>query len=87
MPAVATRNLYSGVPGTWLFENRFFQLTDQDDNEGKTFLLQYLANTPKGYRKNIQYHTTVLQGKAREKWEISLLNFERFCRLCNNCAY
>jgi hypothetical protein len=61
--------------GTSLFKKRFFQLPDQDHSKGKTFLLQYLATNPKEYGKNIQHHTPVLQGKAREKRRNQFIEF------------
>lgn len=42
------------------YDRRFFQLLDQDEAEGKTFVVQYFANNRKDYERYIQYHVPAL---------------------------
>ena len=59
--------------GHWLCE-----LLDQDDSEGKTFVVQYFANNYKDYDKYIQDHSTGFYNMAIEKWGN---HFIEFCTL------
>jgi hypothetical protein len=64
------------VFGTGLFyEHRFFELPEQDETEGKTFIKQYFANNGKDYDKYIQHHAPGLRDKAIEKWGNKFIAF------------
>jgi hypothetical protein len=67
------------ILGTGLFyEHRFFELLEQDETDGRTFVIQYFANTRKDYDTYIQHHAPVLRDKAIKKWGNQFIAFRTF---------
>ena len=64
------------VMGAGLFyEHRFFELVEQDESEGKTFVVQFFAKARKDYDKYIQHHAPALRDKTIEKWGDHFVTF------------
>lgn len=64
------------ILGTGLFyEHRFFELLEQDETEGRTFVIQYFAYSRKDYDKYIQHHAPALRDKAIKKWGNQFIAF------------
>ena len=64
------------VMGTGLFyEHHFFQLLEQDESEGKTFVVQFFANIFDDYKKYIQLYASGLRNKTMGKWGNQFIAF------------
>jgi len=46
----------------------FFKLLEQDESEGKTYVIQYFALKKEDYEEYILHHAPVLWEKAFLKW-------------------
>ena len=64
------------IMATGLFyEHRFYQLLEHDDEEGKTFVTQYLAKTKEDYDKYLQHFAPLLREKSFQKWGDQVIGF------------
>ena len=64
------------IMATGLFyEYRFYQLLEQDEEEGKTFVIQFLANAKSDYDKYILDFAPQLRAKGLEKWGDQIIAF------------
>jgi len=64
------------VISTGLFtEYRFYKLLDHDDEEGKIFVTQFLANNRQDYDTYIKLFSPILRKKALEKWGDKAVSF------------
>lgn len=64
------------IMATGLFENyRFCHLLDHDDDEGKTFTLQFSISSLAKYEKFLEIHDEGLRQKAFQKWGERFLAF------------
>lgn len=57
-------------------EYRFYKLLDHDDNEGKIFVTQFLANSRQEYDTYIKQFSPILRNKALEKWGYKAVTFQ-----------
>jgi hypothetical protein len=57
------------------YDFRFFQLLDQDDSDGKTFVMQYFATGQKDYDQYIRLYAPILREKAIRKWGDKFIAF------------
>ena len=65
------------IMATGLFyEHRFYQLLEQNEEEGKTFVVQFLANSKSDYDTYLQHFASKLQRKATEKWGDQVIFFQ-----------
>ncbi len=59
----------------FFYEHRFYQLLEHDDEMGKTFVTQFLANSKTDYQKYLEQFATSLQKKSFEKWADRVISF------------
>ncbi len=52
----------------FFYEHRFYKLLEQDEGEGKTYVIQYFAMEKKDYEEYIHHHAPVLRERAFLKW-------------------
>jgi Domain of unknown function (DUF4286) len=60
IPEIMSSQLFTGY--------NFFQLLDQDDSEGTTYVVQYFTETDENYNRYIQEFAPHLREKALKKW-------------------
>lgn len=61
---------------TGLFTSyKLLHLLDHDDAEGKTYAVQYTADSAGKYHQYINNHATLLRKKAVEKWGAATISF------------
>lgn len=56
-------------------EHRFFQLLEHDDEEGKTFVTQFLTNSKSDYDKYIAEFAPALRKQSQQKWGDKVVSF------------
>ena len=59
----------------YFYDHRFFKLLEQDEDEGKTYVIQYFALEKKDYEDYIHHHAQVLREKAFLKWGNQFMAF------------
>lgn len=59
----------------YFYDHRFFKLLEQDEDEGKTYVIQYFALEKKDYEDYIHHHAQVLREKAFLKWGNQFIAF------------
>jgi hypothetical protein len=70
------------IMSTGLFiEHKFLRLLDQDDTEGKTFAVQYLAKNMNDYQEYIDKHASELREKALKRWGEGFISFRTLMEL------
>jgi hypothetical protein len=57
------------------YEHRFYQLLEHDDEEGKTFVTQFITKTKNDYEKYIRDFAPDLRKKSQEKWSDKVISF------------
>ena len=57
------------------YEHRFYQLLEHDDEEGKTFVTQFITKTKSDYEKYIRDFAPDLRKKSQEKWSDKVISF------------
>jgi len=57
------------------YDHRLSELLEQDESEGKTFVVQYFADNYNDYYKYIQHHSTGFYNMAIEKWGNQFIEF------------
>lgn len=64
------------IMGTGFFsEHRFYKLLEHDDDEGKIFVTQFIANTRQDYDTYIKEFSSILRNKSLEKWGDKVVSF------------
>lgn len=64
------------IMATGLFyEHRFYQLLEHDEEEGKTFVTQFLTHSRSDYQKYIELFAPGLRDKASGKWGQQVISF------------
>jgi hypothetical protein len=64
------------VLATGLFDDaRFFRLLDQEDEEGPTFVLQYVTSSAERYEQYLIQFSSLHQEAARNKWGDQFIAF------------
>jgi hypothetical protein len=64
------------IMSTGLFhEHRFFQLLEHDEEEGKTFVIQFVTSTKINYDKYLHDFAPQLQNKSLAKWGGRVISF------------
>lgn len=70
------------VLSTQLFDNyRFYRLLEQDEEEGPSFVLQYLTSSRERYQDFMTQFAPGLQQRAREKWGDGYISFQTLMSL------
>jgi hypothetical protein len=54
---------------------KLFRLLEQDDSDGNTYTVQYLANKAEHYDSYMVKHAALLRQKAFEKWGDKTISF------------
>ena len=57
------------------FDFKFFQLLEQDEDEGKTFVMQFFTDSIEKYEKYLQQFSRDLRIKSHEKWKDRIVSF------------
>lgn len=68
IPEIMTKGLF--------YEHRFYQLLEQDETEGKTFVIQFLATARSDYYRYLQVSAGGLRKKTTEKWGDQVICFQ-----------
>ncbi len=72
IPAVMNTGLF--------YKNEFFQLLEQDDSDGKTFVIQFFATKRWQYDQFIQDHVANLDKQDAEQWGDQFIDFRTILR-------
>ena len=59
----------------YFYEHRFYQLLEQDEEEGKTFVTQFVAISRHDYDQYLLQFAPGLQKKSFEKWGEHAITF------------
>ena len=59
----------------FFYDYRFYELLEQQDLEGRTFVVQYFAIEIEDYEEYIRNHSLVLRDKAFLKWGDQFISF------------
>ncbi|HXS58444.1 MAG TPA: DUF4286 family protein [Hanamia sp.] len=57
------------------YEHRFYQLLEHDDEEGKTFVTQFLTHSKSDYEKYLHQFAPDLRKKSLERWGAKVISF------------
>ena len=67
---------------TGLFSRfEFYQLLEQDDEEGNTYILQLYTVTEENYHRYIREFAEGLREKANKKWGYDIINFKTLMKV------
>lgn len=75
IPEVMATGLFTGY--------KFFQLLEQDDSEGATYVIQYFTATMENYQRYLQNYAAVLQQKTFDKWNDQYIAFRTVMKVVN----
>jgi len=67
----------------FFYDYRFYELLEQDDVEGKTFVVQYFARELKDCKEYIRNHAPLLREKAFNKWGNQFISFRTLLKSVN----
>ena len=67
IPAIMNTGLF--------YKNEFFQLLEQDESDGKTFVIQFFAAERWQYDQFIQDHLANFDNQVEEKWGDQFIDF------------
>ena len=59
----------------FFYDHRFFKLLEQDESEGKTYVIQYFSLEKKHYEEYIHHYAPSLREKAFQKWGNQFISF------------
>jgi SNF2 family DNA or RNA helicase len=72
------------VMSTGLFHDyKFFRLLEQDETDGITYIVQYLASSLENYKNYIEKFAPVLREKAVAKWGNQFIAFRTIMEAVN----
>ncbi len=57
------------------YEHRFYELIDLQEHDGRTFVIQFLANSKSDYNRYQQIYGAKLRHAAIEKWKDHVVSF------------
>ena len=57
------------------YAHRFYELLGHDDQEGRTFVIQFLAHSKSDYNRYLENHVARLRRSAEEKWKDAVVSF------------
>ncbi|MEO8854093.1 MAG: DUF4286 family protein [Ginsengibacter sp.] len=58
------------------YEHRFYELLEHHEDDGRTFVLQYLATSKSDYNRYIEIYAPSLNKKSTEKWKDQVFSFK-----------
>lgn len=61
-------------------DHRFYELLEHDEEDGKTFVLQFYTNSKSDYDHYLQNFATELKLKSAEKWMNHVVSFRTLLR-------
>ena len=72
------------VMKTGMFDDyKMYHLTEQDDDEGVTYTIQYFTTTENRYQQYLNEFASSLQQKAFDKWGDLFIGFQTVMQLVN----
>lgn len=57
------------------YDHRFYELLEHNDEEGKTFVVQFLAASKSDYNRYLEIYANGLRQKSMEKWKDAVVSF------------
>ena len=57
------------------YEHRFYELLEHHEDDGRTFVLQFLAASKSDYNRYIEIYAPSLRQKSIEKWKEQVFSF------------
>ncbi len=67
----------------FFYDYRFYELLEQNDEEEKTFVIQYFALELEDYKEYIRNHAPLLRTKAFDKWKNQFIAFRTLLKNVN----
>jgi hypothetical protein len=65
-----------GIMATNLFiDFKFYQLLDQDESDGETYVIQYFTDRKENYEEYIRQYAPAFREKAIKKWNDGFIAF------------
>ena len=59
----------------FFYDYKFYELPEQNDEEEKTFVIQYFVVEFENYKEYMRKHEPTLSGKAFDKWRNQFITF------------
>lgn len=57
------------------YEHRFYELLEHEEEDGKTFVVQFLAASKSDYNRYLEIYAPALRQKSIEKWKDNVFSF------------
>jgi len=57
------------------YDHRFYELLEQDEEEGRTFVIQFLAHSKEDYKKYLHDFAPSLRKESEKKWADNAISF------------
>ena len=57
------------------YEYRFYELMEFEEEDGSTFVIQFLANSKSDYNRYMELHHTNFRRRSLEKWKDHVVSF------------
>lgn len=57
------------------YEHRFYELLEHEESDGKTFVIQFYANSKNHFDNYVENFAEQLKQKSREKWNDRVISF------------
>jgi len=57
------------------YDHRFYKLLEHEEEDGKTFVIQFYANSKNEYNNYVENFADDLRQKSREKWKDHAIYF------------
>jgi hypothetical protein len=57
------------------YDHRFYKLLEHEEEDGKTFVIQFYANFKNEYDNYVENFAEQLRQKSREKWKDHVISF------------
>lgn len=57
------------------YDHRFYELLEHEEEDGKTFVLQFYAHSKKDYNHYLQKYAPGLRERSQEKWKSHVVSF------------
>jgi len=67
IPAILATNCF--------YEHRFYELMELNEADGRTFVLQFFADSKSDYNRYMQIHHSRLRQHSKDKWKDHIVSF------------
>lgn len=57
------------------YDHRFYELLEHEEEDGKTFVIQFYASSKNDYEKYLQNFAAGLRQKSKSKWSDHVVSF------------